>query len=213
VKLAPVTNEIRITMASPVAYDGRIAAGLRPVDTNCPCLLLLIEHARRCTLGNREMKLDSQTRRFVGHDNVGAMQIGNRCNQAKTEAVPRPITAALEPIKPSQHVIAFFDRNSRSSIADRENRPIGASRDGDLDLAPIAAMLDRVVDKIGDRVEQEIAIADRGHCFTCRQLELDGSFLRRGLEQFYNLANDLAQIGVAERSHTVARLDLRDPQQ
>ena len=109
------------------------------------------------------MKLDSQTGRVVGHYNVGAMQIGDRCNQAKTEAVSRPVAAALEPIEPSQHVIAFFDRDSGSPIADRENRPIGASRDGDPDLAPIAAMLDRVVDKIGDRVEQKIAIANHGH--------------------------------------------------
>ena len=99
------------------------------------------------------MKLDLQTGRVVGHNNAGAMQIGNRCNQAETEAVSRPVAAALEPIEPSQHVIALFDRNSGPPIADRENRPIGASRDRDPDLASIAAMLDRVVDKIGDRVE------------------------------------------------------------
>ena len=92
------------------------------------------------------MKLDSETGRVVVHDNVGTMQIRNRCNQAKTETVSRPITAALEPIEPSQHLMAFIGRNSRPPIADRENRPIGASRDADLDLAPIAAMLDRVVD-------------------------------------------------------------------
>ena len=92
------------------------------------------------------MKFDSETGRVVVHDNVGTMQIRNRCNQAKTETVSRPITAALEPIEPSQHLMAFIGRNSRPPIADRENRPIGASRDADLDLAPIAAMLDRVVD-------------------------------------------------------------------
>src|SRR5271169_4034732 len=122
-------------------------------------------------LGNRKMKLDPQTGTVVGHNNVGAMQIGNRRNQAKAEAVSRPVAAALESIEPSQYVIAFFDRNSGSPITDRENRPIGASRDGDLDLTPIAAMLDRVVDKIGDRVEQEIAIADHGHCFACTKLQ------------------------------------------
>ena len=109
------------------------------------------------------MKLDPQTGRVIGHDNVGVVQTGNRCNQAEAQAVSRPVAAALKPIEPSQHVIAFFQRNSGSPIADRENRSIGASRDGDLDFAPIAAMLDRVVDKIGDRVEQEIAIADHGH--------------------------------------------------
>ena len=159
------------------------------------------------------MKLDLQTGKVVDHDNASSMQIGNRCDQAKTKAVSGPVAAALEPIEPSQHMIAFFDRYSGSAIADRENRPFGASRDGDTDRASIAAMLYGVVDKIGDRVEQEIAIADHGHCFARRKLEPDGLFLRRGLEQFYDFANDLAQIGVAKRGRPIARLDLRDPQQ
>src|ERR1700751_5095424 len=121
-------------------------------------------------LGKREMKLDSQTGKVVAHYNMGAMQIGNRCNQAQAEAVSRPVTAALEPIEPPHHEVPLIDRNSRPSIADRENLPIGASRDGDLDLAPLAAMLDRVVDKIGNRVEQEIAIADHSNRFACREL-------------------------------------------
>ena len=159
------------------------------------------------------MNLDPQTGRVVGHDNVSSMQIGNRCNQTETEAVSGPVAAALEPIKPSQHMSAFTDRNSGSSIADRENRHSGALHDGDPDLAPIAAMLDRIVDKIGDRVEQEIAIPDHRHAFSCRKPEPDGLFLCRRLEQLYDLADDLAQVGISERSRPVAGLDLRDPQQ
>ena len=109
------------------------------------------------------MKLDPQTGRVVGHNNVGAMQTGNRCYQAKTEPVSRPVAAALETIEPPQHMIALFDRYSGSPIADRENRAVGASRDSDTDLSSIAAMLYGVVDEIGDCVEQEIAIADHGH--------------------------------------------------
>src|SRR6516162_4392459 len=141
------------------------------------------------------------------------MQIGNRCYQAETEAISGPVAAALEPIKPSQHVTALFDRNSGSAIADRENRPIRAAHYRDPDLTPIAAMLDRVVDKIGDGVEQEIAIADHGHSLVCGKLDPDGSFLGCGLEQFDDLANDLAQIGGAKCGRPVAGLDLGDPQQ
>ena len=110
-------------------------------------------------------------------------------------------------------MIAFFIWYSGPQIADRENRPVAASRDGDTDLAPIAAMLYGIVDEIGDGVEQEIAIADHGHCLRCKNLESDGPFLCRGLKQFYDFANDLAQIDIAEGSRPVARLDLRDPQQ
>ena len=141
------------------------------------------------------------------------MQISNRCNQAKTEAVSRPIAAALESIEPPPHVIAFFDRNAGPPIADRENRPIGPLRDGDPDLAPSTAVLDRIVDEIGDCVEQEIAIADHVRCLAYRKLEPDRLFFGRWLEQFCDFADDLAQIGVAKRSRPVARLDLRDPQQ
>ena len=109
------------------------------------------------------MKLDLQTGRVVDHDNASSMQIGNRCNQAETKAVSGPVAAALEPIEPSQNVLALLDRYSGPPIADGENRPSGALRYGDPNLAPIAAMLDRVVDKIGDRVEQKIAIANHGH--------------------------------------------------
>src|SRR5215471_13980105 len=99
------------------------------------------------------MQLDPQTGRVVGHDYVSVVQIGNRCNQAETEAISGPVAAALQAIKPSQYVIAFFGRNTGSPIADRENGPIGAGHDGDPDFALIA-MLDRVVDEIGDCVEQ-----------------------------------------------------------
>ena len=92
------------------------------------------------------MKLDPEAGRIVGHNDAGVMQIGNRCDQAKTEAISRPVATVLEPIKPAQYVIAFFDRNSGSPIANREHRPVGTCRDGDPDLAPLAAMLDRVVD-------------------------------------------------------------------
>jgi hypothetical protein len=59
-------------------------------------------------------------------------------------------------------------------------------------------MLDRIVDKIGDRVEQQIAIANHEHGFAGGELEPDGPFLRRGLGQLYDFANDRAQVGFAE---------------
>ena len=65
---------------------------------------------------------------------------------------------------------------------------------------------------IPTRVEQEIAIADHGHGFVCAKLEPDGLFLRRGLEQLYDFADDLAQVGNTGRSCPVARLDLPEEQ-
>ena len=190
------------------ALFGRSAQRLRSVETDGPCLLLLIGHARRGPLGIDETKLDPQTGRVVGHKYAGVMQIGNCCNQAKTEPVSGPVAAALEPIKSPQDVITFFERNSGTPVADRQNRPIGAAFDDDSDLALITAMFDRVVDQIGDCVEQEIAISDHVDCFPRSQLKPDAPFLRRGLEQLYDLANDFAQIDIAEGGRPVPRLDL-----
>src|SRR5262249_29715756 len=143
----------------------------------------------------------------------------------EAEAVSGPVAATLEPVKPSQHMISFFDRYPRSAITDPENRPIGASPNGDRYLAVVTAMLYRIVDKIGDRIEQKIAIANHVYCFYCWALgyclyclalgksQVDGPLLGHGLEQLKDFANDFTQIDVAERRRSVARLDLRDPQQ
>src|ERR1700680_3188132 len=81
--------------------------------------LQVIGHARGCELRKREMQLDLQTGTVVGHSNLGAVQVGNSSNQAETKAVAGAVAASLEPIKPSQDVLAFLARNSGPAIVVR----------------------------------------------------------------------------------------------
>src|SRR5262249_40671395 len=84
------------------ALFGKSAQRLRSVKTDYPCLLLLIGRGRPCPLGIDKTKLDPQAGGVVSHKYEGVMQIGNCCNQAKTEPVSGPVAAALEPIKSPQ---------------------------------------------------------------------------------------------------------------
>src|SRR5690348_1398606 len=106
------------------------------------------------------MQRDPQTGRVVRHLDMGAVQFRDSGYEAETEAVAGAVAAVLETIKTAQHVVAFRARDPGSAVGNRQYRTIGARRDANRHLARTAAMLDRVVDEIGQGVEQEIAIAD-----------------------------------------------------
>src|SRR5271169_551082 len=101
----------------------------------------------------RKMKRDPQTGRVVRHFDMGAVQFGDSRYEAEAEAVARAVAAVLEAIKAPQHVAAFGARDPGSAVGDRQHRTIGARRDADRHLARTAAVLDRVVDEIGQGVE------------------------------------------------------------
>jgi hypothetical protein len=117
------------------------------------------------------MKLASETGGVVCHLDANAVKVGDGRDEAEAEAVARAVPAALEAIKPPEDVLAFLKRNSRAAIGNRKNGSIGVVGDGDRNLSvSLAAVLDRVVDKIGDGVEQQIPIADHIYPTTCSEL-------------------------------------------
>ena len=117
------------------------------------------------------MKLASETGGVVCHLDASAVKVGDSCDEAKAKAVAGALAAALEAIKPPEDVLAFLDRNSRAVIGNRKNGSVGVAEDGDRDLfVSFAAVLDCIVDKIGDGVEQQIPIADHIYSITCRKL-------------------------------------------
>src|SRR5260370_38119679 len=124
------------------------------------------------------MKLDPQAGRVVGHLDASAMKLGNSCNEAETKTIAGAVAAALEAIKPSEDVLALVNRNSRSAVGDRKKGPISALRNRHRNPAFTTAVLDRVVDKIGERVEQQIPIADYAHTISAPKCELYVALLR-----------------------------------
>ena len=117
------------------------------------------------------MKLASETGGVVCHLDASTVKVGDGCDEAEAKAVAGALAAALEAIKPPEDVLAVLDRNSRAAIGNRKNRSISVVRHGDRNLSvSFAAVLDRVVNKIGDGVEQQIPIADHIYSITCRKL-------------------------------------------
>src|ERR1700739_4075654 len=114
------------------------------------------------------MKIASEPGGVVCHLDASAVKVGDGRDEAEAEAIARALAAALEAIKPPEDVLALLQRNSRAAIGNGKNVSIRAERDGDGHLpVSFAAVLDRVVDKIGDGVKQQIAIADHVHPIAC----------------------------------------------
>ena len=72
-------------------------------------------------------------------------------------------------------------------------------------------MFDRIVDEVGNRVEQKVSVTRDQHGFLADKAEMRAPFFRCGIEQLHDLARDAGQVHGAERSPLVACLDLRDP--
>jgi hypothetical protein len=160
------------------------------------------------------MKLASEARGVVCHLDASAVKVGDGRDQAEAEAVARALPAALEAIKSAKDVLAFVNRNSGAAIGNRNNGSVGVARDGDRNLSvSFAAVLDRVVNKIGDGVKQQIPIADHIHSITCSEPQRYAVLLRGGIEQLDNLTSNFGQIQISKPGHPVARLYLCDPQE
>src|SRR5262245_17022134 len=76
------------------------------------------------------------------------------------------MAAGFEPHGAAYHARTFLGRDARSRVAHDERRTIRAGLEADNDLPARGRVLDRVVDKIGDRLRNQIPIAaDR--CGAC----------------------------------------------
>src|ERR1700739_4901505 len=182
-RLAPVANKAAIVMllgSKTMVARGKLfsRSAIGSSRHQAPRLGLRTGAAQR----QGEVKLDPETGSIVVQRKSGLMQVGYRSNQAETEAVTGTVAAAFEAITPPQDVFAFHDRHARSVIGYRKNGPIDAFRDRDANLAVVTAVLDRVVHEGGNRVEQEIAIADYGHDLAGVELEPHTPLLGRRFE-------------------------------
>jgi hypothetical protein len=88
------------------------------------------------------------------------MQARNGSDKAKPETVSRCATTRLQPVKTLEHVLVFSSGNSRSIIGNRNNGSAFAAFCNLNGYVPRwATMFDRIVNEIGDRIKDEIAIA------------------------------------------------------
>jgi hypothetical protein len=81
------------------------------------------------------------------------MEPGNGFDKTESKTVSGGVTAPFEPIKTLGHVLIFVSGYSRPIIGDRNDGLPIAVRNLNGYLPRGAAMLNRVIDEIGDRIE------------------------------------------------------------
>ncbi len=138
------------------------------------------------------------------------MKTSHRRDQAETEAVARRVAALLEPIEALEDMLVLAGRDAGPIIGDRNHRLAVHDIAGNDDLAAGAAMLERIVDEIGDGIEDQVAVARREHLAIARKCQPRAVLLRRGIVQFDDLACNLDQVDGAEAALAGLGLDLRD---
>src|SRR5262245_40989096 len=133
------------------------------------------------------------------------MQAGHDGNEAEAESIARTASTALEPVEPLENAQAILDGDPRSTIGHRhEGTPIVLA-DHDPDVAGVT-VLDGIVDKIREGIEEEITITEHGDLSAALERHLAALFLGRGVEQLGDLARHVGQIYGPEHGG-VERLD------
>src|SRR5262245_12393435 len=98
----------------------------------------------------REAELDGEARRIVMQHNLGTMKARDCGDEAEAETIARRVTALLQPVEALEDVIALAGGNARTIVGDGDHRPAIAAAASHRHLPAFAAVLDRVVDEIGD---------------------------------------------------------------
>src|SRR5712672_2118203 len=125
------------------------------------------------------------------HFDPRAMKTGNGSDQAEPETVSRCVATVLESVKPLENMLIFIGGNSGPVIGDRENRRAANVFVRNHDLASGTAMLDRIVHEIGDRIKDQITIADHQHLTITDDGETSAVLFGRGVVQLNNLTRDI----------------------
>src|SRR3984893_17719809 len=141
------------------------------------------------------------------------MKTSDGSDQTEPETVSRRVATLFEPVKALEDMFVFAGGNSGSVIGDRDDRPAINAFVRNHDLPSGAAMLDRIVDEIGDGIEDQITITDHQHLTIPDDGETGVVLFGRGIVQFDNLTGDFDQIHGAERALSRLGLNLRNPLQ
>src|SRR5205809_5245839 len=124
--------------------------------------------------------------------------MGDRAARAVRQTVARRVSAVFEPVTALESLLVFVSANSGPVVGDRDDRLAIDVFVSDHDLPSGAAMLDRIVDEIGDGIEDQVAIAGYERFAIADDGEAGAHPFGRGIVQLHNLAGDFRQIDGAE---------------
>ena len=161
----------------------------------------------------RKPQHELEPRQIVAHLDPCAVKAGDGGHKAEPETVSRRVAALLEPVEALEDMLMLVGGNSRPVIGDRDHRPAVDDLVRHHDMPSGAAVLDRIVDEIGDRIEDQIAIARHQHFALANDGETGAVRFGRGIVQLDDLAGDFDQVHGAECALALPGLDLRNPRQ
>src|SRR6516165_9486774 len=104
-------------------------------------------------------KLDFKARQVVKHFDICAVKTGNGSDNAEPQSVTGTVTASFEPIETFENVSMLFNGNSRPIVGHRYDGVALTLGNFNRHLNCFTRMLDGIVHKIGNCVEQKITIA------------------------------------------------------
>ncbi len=118
------------------------------------------------------------------------MEAGHRGNEAEPQAIAGCRPALLQADKAVQHMLALFGRNARPGIG-HHNRAAIALR-GDRERHPPAAwgIFDRIINKIGQGLEQQMPIAAQARRLAALDGQRNGLILGHRLIEIDRIALD-----------------------
>ena len=135
------------------------------------------------------------------------MHVHNRRSERQAEAGTRPRARAFEPHEAFEGAAAILGGNAGAVVGDfdRNRRALAPCDDGDLrpGRGPVRrrAVLDRVVDQIGDRLADQLAVAH--HRQALRRFDLQRRAVLLG-DRGVELGDALDRLAEVERAHAGA---------
>ncbi len=117
------------------------------------------------------------------------MQLSYSRDQAETKAMARAASAALDPVESLEDMLAFLEGNTGPTISNRDRGTVVVVTHRDLDIPP--AVRYSIVDEVGNRVEQEITVANHRHPTAALEPHATALLFGRGVEQLCDLAGNV----------------------
>jgi hypothetical protein len=146
------------------------------------------------SIGNRRTrkpKPDFETWQVVNHFDLSSMETGNGGDNAEPEAIPGCAATPFEPVKTLENMSILVSGNSRPVIGYRNEGSAVAMRNLNRHLPRVTAMLDGIVDEIGNCIEQEISISRDEYALIPGEREMPAAFFRDGIEQLHDPTRNL----------------------
>src|SRR5437764_10776377 len=184
-------------------------------DVSCLSVNLPIPPIRRGTfLRGRALSRQFRNATRAGRDlQAEAVQFGDRAHQAQSKPQAGLAPTLVRTVEAPRHELAFTGGNPGPAITNAHDGLATLPKQTQLDPTALRCKLDGIVDKIGNRLEQKIAITvDRGVCFGSN-IKIDIFVFRNRLIKVADLTHEFGKGHCAKSIYAAAVLDLGNAQQ